>query len=58
MTQDKISAACLELGFCGCTCESSIVVHTEEVVVFVWPFGLPRKISVETFAATLETLQN
>lgn len=56
--QDKIFVVCLELGFCGCICESSIVVYIEEVVVFVWLFGLLRKISLEIFVVILEILQN
>jgi len=35
----------------------AIVVDGEDVVVFAWPLGVPRQESVETFAATLETLQ-
>ena len=26
----------------------AIVVQTEDVVVFAWPFGVPRQVTVET----------
>jgi len=35
----------------------AIIVEREDVVVFAWSFGAPRQGTVETFAATLETLQ-
>ena len=35
----------------------AIVVQTEDVLAFAWPFGAPKHASVDTSAETLETLQ-
>ncbi|PFX25959.1 uncharacterized protein LOC111329635 [Stylophora pistillata] len=56
--QEELSASCLQLAFCGCSCNDStmIVVSTADVLVFGCLLDVPKVASVDTRVETLETI--
>ena len=56
MTQEEVSAACLQLAYCGCSREGGCCAN-HAALAFDYLFAVPRHVNVATGAEMTGTLQ-